>query len=188
MADINPNATLLTARLRLEPYQARHAKALNAINNEPNVMRFLSNGEPETLQDTRNLIKRVARRWEQLGYSWWAVLEANTDQIIGAACLQHVAGKPGAELEIGWRLTGTATGKGYATEAGNATADYAFDIVGVDHVIATAHPDNLPSHNVMRRIGMTFRGLETHYNIPSTTYVLQKSDHLAARAIPFPRV
>ncbi|MEM9785289.1 MAG: GNAT family N-acetyltransferase [Pseudomonadota bacterium] len=185
MSDIFQDAIIRTSRLRLEPYQARHAKALNAINNEPDVMRFLSDGEAETLQETRNLIKRVTRRWEQLGYSWWAIIDVDTDQIIGAACLQHVAGQPGAELEIGWRLTAGATGKGYATEAGLAAANYAFDVVGADHVIATAHPDNLPSHRVMERIGMMFRGIERHYDMPSTTYVLTKADREAARSTSF---
>lgn len=179
MTDIFQEAIIQTERLTLEPYRPAHAKALNAINNETEVKRFLSSGDPETLQETRNAIKRARRRWLQLGYSWWAILETKTTTIIGAACLQHVANKRGAELEIGWRLTEAATGKGYATEAGKAAADYAFDIIGVDHVVAVAHPDNLASHRVMQRVGMTYRGIETHYDMPCTTYVLFKPNSTA---------
>ncbi len=83
---------------------------------------------------------------------------------------------PEAEIEIGWRLATSATGKGYATEAGKAAARYAFDFIGVDTVVAVAHPDNISSHKVMQRIGMTFRGIETHYDEDCTTYVLHRPD------------
>ncbi len=185
MTDVFTKAIIQTERLRLEPFKPSHAKALKAINNEAEVMRYLSSGQPETLDDTLNTIKRVRERWATLGYSWWAIIETRTEAVIGAACLQHVAGKLDAELEIGWRLTGAATGYGYATEAGSAAAQYAFDVIGVDHVIATAHQDNLASHKVMQRIGMIYRGVEKHYDIPSTTYELRKSDGATAPTAPF---
>ncbi|MGJ8621319.1 MAG: GNAT family N-acetyltransferase [Yoonia sp.] len=170
-----PQGTVLTtARLRLEPFAANHAPALNAINNEPAVMAFLSDGAPETLEKTQAAIARVAERWARLGYGWWAMILRDSHQVIGAACLQNVANQDTAELEIGWRLTTAATGHGYATEAGKAAAEYAFDIIGAGHVIAVAHPDNIASHRVMERIGMRFRGSETHYDQPCTTYVLQR--------------
>ena len=163
---------ITTDRLRLEPFAPGHATALNAINNEPQVMEFLTFGQPQPIAETRTAIARVQDRWVRLGYGWWAVILRETDTIIGAACLQHVANVDSAELEIGWRLTTSATGHGYATEAGKAAANYAFDTVGADHVIAVANPANVASHRVMERIGMTLRGIETHYDEPCTTYVL----------------
>ena len=176
MNNIAPSATITTARLRLEPFAMPHAAALNAINNEPAVMEFLSSGEPETLELTKTVIERVRIRWETRGYSWWAIILRETEQVIGAACAQPVANVDGAEIEIGWRLATSATGNGYATEAGKAAADYVFDVVGADHVVAVADPKNTHSHKVMDRVGMTFRGIETHYDEPCTTYVLKKND------------
>ena len=176
MKDLPPHTSVTTQRLRLEPFALEHASALNAINNEPAVMEFLSEGVPETMERTRESIGRVRDAWKALGYSWWAIIEMSSAQIIGAACAQHVARNPEAEIEIGWRLATSATGKGYATEAGKAAARYAFDFIGVDTVVAVAHPDNISSHKVMQRIGMTFRGIETHYDEDFTTYVLHRPD------------
>ena len=139
-------------------------------------MEFLTFGEAELLSKTQSTIARVRERWGRLGYSWWAIFERDSEEVIGAACLQNVANVEGAELEIGWRLSTSATGKGFATEAGKAAADYAFDVIGVDHVIAVAHPDNIASHRVMQRVGMTYRGIETHYDEDCTTYVMHKTD------------
>ena len=140
-------------------------------------MEFLSDGVTETMEKTNAVVARVRERWHRLGYSWWAILDITTDTVIGAACAQNVANQVGAEIEIGWRLTKSATGRGYATEAGKAAASFAFDAIGVDHVVAVAAPKNVASHKVMQRVGMTYRGIETHYNEPCTTYVLHKSDH-----------
>jgi len=176
LIDLPPLTTVETQRLRLEPFDLAHAPALNAINNEPAVMRFLSDGDPETLADTQAAMTRSRTRWRDLGYSWWAVIERASDRIIGAACLQHIANVPEAELEIGWRLGTAHTGHGYATEAGLAAARFAFDVIGADYVVASAHQDNIASHKVMQRIGMQYRGLEPHYDNICTTYILHKAD------------
>ncbi|MEM8537864.1 MAG: GNAT family N-acetyltransferase [Pseudomonadota bacterium] len=176
MTDIFTRATLTTQRLLLTPFATAHAADLNAIDNEPEVMQFLSKGTPKTLDETRERIDSVRKRWENHGYSWWTVSLRSTGHIIGAACAQHTANIPTAEIEIGWRLATAATGHGYATEAGLAAARYIFQNTNASHVIAVAHPDNINSHRVMQRIGMTYRGIETHYNEPCTTYVLHRSD------------
>ncbi|MEL6684938.1 MAG: GNAT family N-acetyltransferase [Pseudomonadota bacterium] len=176
MTNLPPHTTVTTQRLRLEPFAPAHASALNAINNEPAVMEFLSEGVPETMERTQDAISRVRDAWAKLGYSWWAIIDRSTEEVIGAACAQHVARKPEAEIEIGWRLATATTGKGFATEAGRAAARYAFEVIDVDHVVAVAHPDNIASHKVMQRIGMTFRGIETHYDADCTTYVLNRTD------------
>ena len=176
MTDIFKAATISTPRLRLEPFAIHHAPALNAINNEPQVMKFLSKSTAESIETTIENITRVRERWERLGYSWWAIVARDTDAVIGAACVQNVANKTGADLEIGWRLATASTGHGYATEAGKAAADFAFKVIGAAQVIAVADPRNVASHRVMERVGMTYRGIETHYDQPCTTYCMQESD------------
>lgn len=186
MTDIFTRATVETKRLRLEPYALAHASALNAINNEPQIMEFLSDGNSETIADTQAKIANVRHRWETLGFGWWAIIDPRSEKMIGAVCLKHVDNVEGAELEIGWRLTASANGHGYATEAGIAATDYAFDVIGVDHVIAVADERNIASHRVMERIGMQFRSHETHYGALCKTYVLNKSQHRKRDRSSFP--
>jgi RimJ/RimL family protein N-acetyltransferase len=187
---MNSSSVITTDRLRLEPFAPNHATALNAINNEPEVMEFLTLGQPQPLSKTQLAIAKVQERWARLGYGWWAVILRGTETVIGAACLQHVANVDSAELEIGWRLSTAATGHGYATEAGRAAAEFAFDVVGASHVIAVAHPDNTNSHRVMERIGMQLRGTEIHYDETCTTYLLTRNAFAGQRINDFlnPRI
>jgi ribosomal-protein-alanine N-acetyltransferase len=58
-------------------------------------------------------------------------------------------------LEVGWRLAAHAWGHGYATEAGNASLQHAFDAIKVDEVVSMTSVSNTPSRAVMERLGMT---------------------------------
>ncbi|HYP30622.1 MAG TPA: GNAT family N-acetyltransferase, partial [Burkholderiaceae bacterium] len=65
---------LTTARLRLEPMADAHLDGLNALNADPEVMRYIS-GQPETRAETQAIIERVKARWADVGYSWWTFFE-----------------------------------------------------------------------------------------------------------------
>lgn len=40
-------------------------------------------------------------------------------------------------------------------------------------IVAVAHPENTASHRVMKRLGMTYVGIEQHYDEPCVVYELQ---------------
>lgn len=169
--------TITTARLHLTPYAPAHTDALFAMNSDPQVMRYL--GDPQTRDQTVEGIARVQARWKMLGYGWWTIFEKGSETIVGAACLQNLAHVENAPLEIGWRLMTAHQGKGYATEAGQAAVDFGFERVGVDYICAVASPENTASQNVMKRLGMRYVGVQTHYDEPCAYYEIRKSDAAA---------
>jgi RimJ/RimL family protein N-acetyltransferase len=164
--------TVTTERLHLTPYAPDHAEALFAMNADPDVMRYL--GGPETREETDADIARVQVRWGAKGYGWWSVFLKDTDTLIGAGCLQHLAQDEDAPLEIGWRFMTAYQGKGYATEAGQAAMDFGFQKVGVDYLCAVANSDNIASQKVMQRLGMHYVGIQTHYGMPCVYYEKHK--------------
>jgi RimJ/RimL family protein N-acetyltransferase len=170
------NMTILhTERLRLEPITDRHYGGMRRMTADPEVMHFLNKGKPQTEEETRAGIERIKRRWEEWGYSWWALIETASGEMIGAACLQHLGTDAAQPFEIGWRLTRDSWGKGYASEAACAIVRHAFDTVGADEVLAVAHPDNAASIKVMQRLGMHYVGIETHYDMPCVVYRLLRT-------------
>ena len=62
------------------------------------------------------------------------------------------------ELEIGYWLTPTAWGRGYATEAGGAVVQMARHALGQRRVSAYHHLDNPASGKVLRKLGFTETG------------------------------
>lgn len=163
---------LETARLRLEPYNDSHYEGLRRMDSDSVVMRYINNGIVKTPEETWESIRRVKARWEKYGFSWWAIKEKSTGVIVGAACLQHLANVDGEPLEIGWRLVPAYNGKGYATEAAKAIIAFGAELIGATYLVAVADPENIPSQRVMQRLGMTYKAIERHYDVPCVVYEL----------------
>jgi RimJ/RimL family protein N-acetyltransferase len=167
---------LITARLRLVPFQDGHLDSLNAMNADPEVMRFLSG--PETREQTMAMIARVKARWKDLGYSWWSFIEQDTGELVGAGAIQNLRRASAPEpdltcpLEIGWRLKRSRWRQGLASEAAQAMAAFAFDTLRAHELYAVCFPDNLASAKVMQRLGMQHGGLQAWYGKPLTTYCI----------------
>lgn len=163
---------LETSRLQLEPFELAHFDGLRAMENDPEIMRYISNGVVKTPEETLATIERVTLRWQQYGFSWWAMREKASGDIVGAGCLQHLANQDGAPLEIGWRLNANHHGKGYATEAAQAIIQFAVEHIGAKYLVAVADPENAASQRVMQRLGMTYKAIEQHYDVPCVVYEL----------------
>jgi RimJ/RimL family protein N-acetyltransferase len=166
---------LTTERLRLEPIDDHHFDGLQAMNRQPEVMRFIS-GTPETPEQTRHMIQLVKGRWAQYGFSWWAFIERGTDRLVGAGGIQYLGRDPANPHEIGWRLVPGKWGQGLASEAARAMAGWAFDTLDAPLLLAVCLPDNDNSAKVMQKLGMRYRGLETWYERPHAAYAITRTE------------
>jgi RimJ/RimL family protein N-acetyltransferase len=116
-----------------------------------------------TRDDSRIWLERQIERYRRDGHSHWLVTLRGTGEPIGQVglVLHEVDGV--LEPEIGWLLHRPYWGHGYATEAGAASRDAAFDRWGHDHVISLIRPVNLPSQRVAQRLGLT-AGRRVHFH------------------------
>src|SRR5262249_28874949 len=87
----------------------------------------------------------------------------------GACGLMHVSFEAffTPAVEIGWRLSATWQGKGYATEAAHAVLAHAFGPLGLERVVSFTTPLNTPSLRVMGRIGLANTGEFDNPNLPA---------------------
>lgn len=184
---------LFTARLRLEPFSECHLDGLHAMNSRPEVMRYIT-GEPETREQTAEMIARVQRCWAAWGTSWWALIELQSGRVAGAGAVQHLrreAAPPtdlerlrSNPLELGWRLHPDFWRRGLASEAAERMTAFAFDDLSAAELLAVRHPDNVASGRVMDRLGMRFRGLEPWYGRSLATHSLTKPEWQSQQPLP----
>jgi ribosomal-protein-alanine N-acetyltransferase len=117
------------------------------------------------------LIEKIEAGFEANGYGLWALELRETGEFIGFTGLA----KPAFDahftpaVEIGWRLTPTAWGKGCATEAAQAALVFGFEDVGLAEVVSFTIVANARSRSVMERIGMTHDPVDDfdHPGIPA---------------------
>lgn len=98
------------------------------------------------------------RRYETDGYSYLAVLDRGSGELLGVAGLltEHIEGT--ARLGIGWIFGKQFWGQGFAREAAKALLCCAFEELGAGCVVATIRPENRPSRRLAERLGMRDRG------------------------------
>lgn len=166
---------LHTQRLRLEPFNDEHLDGLFRLNSDPEVMRYIT-GKPETREETIAMIERIKARWIEFGFSWWSFIELETNELIGAGCIQYLGRDPANPLEIGWRLRQDKWGQGFASEAAQRMAAFAFNQIGGDSLFAVCDQENIGSANVMKKLGMQYRGIERWYDMDTLVYTMTRAD------------
>ena len=145
---------LRTERLILRRWQDSDLEPWAAMNADPQVREHL--GEVMTRAQSDASVARFQQEFDARGYGWLAVEVRDTGTFIGFAGLDDVDEEmPLTGVEIGWRLTRTAWGVGYATEAARAVLTFAFDTLGLPEVLALTTATNFRSQAVMQRLGMT---------------------------------
>jgi ribosomal-protein-alanine N-acetyltransferase len=144
-----------------------------AIYGDPDVMRFLGRN-PQVVTSVEEMRERLSKTLQiyagrNNGTGPWALEERETGAVVGAVLVKHLPDADGnqtQDLEIGWHLRQSAWGKGYATEAGRAGLQYAFDVLREPVVYAVVYADNTRSIAVTQRIGMTPLGpTDSYYGV-----------------------
>lgn len=182
---------LHSRRLRLEPFTLAHLDGLNAMNSDPEVMRYVL-GQPETRAETQVMIERILPRWAAGGPSWWSFIELSTGELIGAGCIQHLrrsgsAPEPDCPWEIGWRLRRERWHQGFASESAGVMASFAFDTLKPELLMAVCEPPNVASMAVMQRLGMRYRGIESWYGRELAAYAITAMEWDAQKRQPAAR-
>jgi RimJ/RimL family protein N-acetyltransferase len=149
MTDLVP--VLATERLVLRGFTPHDFEPFATIVSDPEVVRYVDDGAPISREECWRGMALFLGHWHLRGYGWWAVEERRSGEFLGRIGLYNPEGWPG--IEIGWLLRRDVWGAGLATEGATAALNYAFDVVGVSHVISLIDPDNAASIRVARKIG-----------------------------------
>ena len=149
---------LETPRLVLREYTEDDTAAVLAYQSDARYLRYYP-WEGRTLDDAQRFVRTFIdwqseppRRRFQL-----AVLLRESGALIGSCGVRR---KPDddTEADIGFELSPEHWGRGYATEAARAMADFAFRDLGVTRLSSWCIAENVVSARVLEKIGMSLEG------------------------------
>lgn len=149
--------SLSTDRLILRMFRDDDIDEYAAICDDAEVMRFIGDGKRLSRPESWRNMAMILGHWQLRGYGIWAVEERQSGRLVGRVGFFNPDGWPG--FELGWLLGRDHWGRGFATEAGRAALDFAFNVLRRDRVISLIHPGNQPSIRVAQRLGERFDGL-----------------------------
>jgi ribosomal-protein-alanine N-acetyltransferase len=146
---------LETPRLILREMTEADAADLFALNQNPNVTRYIP-GEPPLVTHEQALAVLRERVFPQYahGLGRWACIEKSSGAFIGWCGIKHYP--EDGEYDVGHRFSEEHWGKGYATEAGRAVCEFARQKLPGERVVGKAMLENRASRHVLEKLGMVF--------------------------------
>lgn len=147
----------------------QHLDDLVKLDADPEVMRYISDGVPNSRQTyVDRLLPRMTAYADQ-PYGYLAAYErdgdGDHDRFVGWFHLRPSVADAQV-LELGYRLRREAWGRGLATEGGRALIRHAFETLDQTQVDACADPRNAASIQVMVKCGMRRVGSFVHPLVP----------------------
>jgi RimJ/RimL family protein N-acetyltransferase len=143
------------------------AQALFDLFADAEVMAGLGKEPVSAVEEMEAVIEGMIEGWRTDGLGAFILETATTDQqVVGQAGLMIFdtrgwtpstwaeAGSH-AQPELGWALTRSHWGHGYATEAAAAIRDWARESRSISALVSLISPDNLRSQRVAERLGAT---------------------------------
>lgn len=138
--------------------------------SNPVTTRFIG-GQPSTREVAQSRVINYLVHWKLMSFGYWAIEEKNSGSFVGELGFADfrreieppILGIP----EVGWVLTPSKHGKGYATEATQAALAWADEHLGVPKTVCLIDPEHAASIRVAEKFGYkeyarsTFKGTPT---------------------------
>lgn len=148
-----------TERLILREMLPTDDVGMFELDSNPEVHRFLGNKPVKDIEESRMHIESLRQQYADNGIGRWAVILKETNEFIGWSGIKLIMESVNNHqnfYEIGYRFIQKHWGKGYATEAGNAFVDFAFNEMKVEVLYAYADAGNEGSRNILEKLGMHY--------------------------------
>jgi [ribosomal protein S5]-alanine N-acetyltransferase len=147
----------LTDRLALTLVASSDLAALQAVNSDPEVTRYLPYPKWTTDADATAWLERTQKRFAAREAAQFAIRVRETEQTIGNALLfgfniEHEV------AEIGHVIGRAHWGKGYVFEAMRPIVAYAFETLNCHRLQAKLATENRASARVLEKLGFTQEG------------------------------
>lgn len=146
---------LETDRLTLRRFTEDDVDNLFSLNSDPEVMRYITGGEPTPREKIRDEIipfhLGFYQRTDQFGT--WAAQDRSSGEFLGWF---HFRPGHGEGTELGYRLRRETWHKGYATEGSRALVRKGFTELDVQRVFALTMTVNAASRRVLEKSGLVF--------------------------------
>ena len=129
------------------------------LGSDEAVTRYMLFDPHRDISQSEASIEKALNRYAQGRCYRWAVALKEDDSLIGVFELLRFQDVDGS-CSFAYMLSRDHWNRGYGTEVMKAAFRFAFDILGVQKIEADHMADNPASGAVMRKAGMTFRGIE----------------------------
>jgi RimJ/RimL family protein N-acetyltransferase len=162
-------------RIRLRRPCLDDLAAVFRIHGDPRTNTFNPAGPDPNLQASEDRLVSWLASWAEDGIGYHAVVDRESDQVVGFTGVRHVNAQDWAEpaeplLNLYYRYAPEAWGKGYATVAARRVLEWARTHRSQRPVVVITRPVNKPSLAVARALGFVHHRDITYGGAPSVEH------------------
>lgn len=152
----SPTALILqTERLELVQLTEADAGFVLRLVNEPLWLRFIGDRGVRTLADAEAYLRQgPLASYATRGFGLWLMRLRHDNSSIGLCGLIKRDSLP--DVDVGFALPAEFSGRGYGTEAVQATLDYGWTHLGLKRIVAITDVENHASAHVLEKSGLKF--------------------------------
>jgi RimJ/RimL family protein N-acetyltransferase len=162
---------ITTERLYLREFTPDEAQLIFELNSDPRVTMYTEKGPDKSLEDAqRRLLNDILPQYKH-GVGRWAVFLKSNDEFIGWCGVKYIEKEN--IYTLGYRFFPKHWGKGYATEAAQASLEYATKTLNIKGILAKAMSVNTASIHVIKKLGMVYLKDEVCADHPAEIYILK---------------
>ena len=158
-----------TDRLIIRNWRESDIEPYAALAADPEVMKYIGDGTPRTIEYARRFVHDMMRHQEERGWMRFAVEHKESGELMGFCGYEIQDGV----LDFGWRYTRTYWGGGFGSEAAIAVLELGRSRFGLRNIQAKSYPENVGSVRIMEKMGMSYLRDSTengrrlvHYGFP----------------------
>jgi [ribosomal protein S5]-alanine N-acetyltransferase len=141
----------------LRPWSLGDAQAVMEVYQDEAIQRWHVQ-RADSLAETREWIAGWQGGWAAETGAHWAVVEAESDNLLGRAALKHLKFADGAADVAYWTVP-AARGKGVCPRAVDAMASWAFEVAGFHRLDLEHAMGNTASCRVAEKTGFAVEGM-----------------------------
>lgn len=164
--------TITTENLRLRPFTPEDTTAMHHILNGRDVLKYFPGTPSPSVEQVQRMIGRLLAHWQDKSYGLWAVEHHATGTLLGRCGLQLISETD--EVEIDFILDRDYWGRGFATEAGQASLQFGFKELNLASIVGIVHPENLASQRVLTKLGLQFVAETEYFGMAVYRYIKQR--------------
>lgn len=170
------NRIIETDRIFLRPFCIDDIELFAKICANPNVMRYIGDGKPVSLDIIAEKIPVWIELYEKQKYGLMALVMKDSDELIGFCGFIHQTVDEIEYIELGYRLDEAYWGIGIATEAAVAVRDYAFNELEIPMLISIINHQNDASKRVAKKVGMRLMKQTNFKNVLVDVFCLKREE------------
>lgn len=178
---------LSTKRLTLKAIGEIDIPTIFVHRSDERMLKYTEISKAKSLDDAAKFISIINENNANGESLYWGIYQVDSNELIGTACLWNFDTEKGM-TELGYSLHPDFWGKGLASEAVNAVVDFGFEKMGINVIQAFSHRENIPSLNLLTRLGFVKTGDEDNCAVfalcrPPLGQFLLETERLSLREI-----